>query len=124
MHPLIKVWVDFKPLPKNTFIFRVNDDDIYSLVKEEADYDPSKTTTLKVDILKVNDIKTISGSMPWIINDVEDKIQAALGMSHLNSLEIKELDCKSWVVNELIDLLCCYDLPENGLAKLQFIFFK
>ena len=46
--PLTKVWVDFVLLPKSTFIFRVNDADIYSLVKEEADYDPTKTETLKV----------------------------------------------------------------------------
>ena len=46
--PLSKVWVEFLPQPKNTFIFRVNDADIYSLVKEEADYDPSKTETLQV----------------------------------------------------------------------------
>ena len=55
LSPLTKVWVDFEPLPKNTFIFRVNDNDIYSLVKEEADYDPTKTETLFID-LKVNDI--------------------------------------------------------------------
>ena len=41
--PLQKVWVDYEPLPKNTFTFRVNDADIYNLVKEEVDYDPSKT---------------------------------------------------------------------------------
>ena len=52
--PLSKVWVEYVPLPKNTFIFRVNDADIYSLVKEEADYDPSKIETLKVT-LEVNE---------------------------------------------------------------------
>ena len=51
----------------------MNDVYIYSLVKEEVDYDPSKTESLRVD-LKVNDKDAISGSMPWIINDVEDKI--------------------------------------------------
>ena len=25
LHPLVKVWVTYEPLPKNTFIFRVND---------------------------------------------------------------------------------------------------
>ena len=55
LSPLTKVWVDYLPMPKNTFIFRVNDDDIYSLVKEEADYDPTKTETLSVN-LNVNDI--------------------------------------------------------------------
>ena len=56
--------------------------------------------------------------MPWIIDDVEDKIQTALGMGHLNSLEIVYLDCKSWVANEFLDVLTCYDLPEHGLEKI------
>ena len=108
------------PQPKNIFIIRVNDTDYYSLVKEEVDYDPTKTEALRVD-LKVNDKETISGSMPWIIDDMEDKIQTALGMGHLTSLEIKSLSSKSWVANEFLDVLTCYDLPENGLDKLIFI---
>ena len=40
--PLTKVWVDYLPHPKNTFAIKVNDYDIYSLVKEEVDYDPTK----------------------------------------------------------------------------------
>ena len=58
--------------------------------------------------------------MPWIIGDVEDKIQTALGMGHLTSLDIYGLDCKSWVANEFLDVLTCYDLPESGLDKLNF----
>ena len=42
LYPLSKVWVNYEPQPNNTFVFRVNDADIYSLVKEEVDYDPSK----------------------------------------------------------------------------------
>ena len=54
LHPLTKVWVDYRTQPKNTFIFRINDNDIYSLVKEEVDYDPTKTETLKLKSLKIN----------------------------------------------------------------------
>ena len=56
--------------------------------------------------------------MPWIIDEVEDKIQTALGMNHLIALEINDLYCKSWVANEFLDVLTCFDLPENGLDKL------
>ena len=62
--------------------------------------------------------------MPWINDDVEDKIQTALGMGHLSSLYIERLNCKSVVANEFLDLLCCYDLPEEGLSKLIFNYFK
>ena len=54
LHPLSKVWVDYLPFPKNIFIFRVNDLDIYSFTKEEVDYDPSKTEPLYV-LLNIND---------------------------------------------------------------------
>ena len=56
--------------------------------------------------------------MPWIIDDVEDKIQIALGMEHFTSLNIEYLNCKSWVANEFLDMLCFYDTPEQGLKKL------
>ena len=46
MPPLTKVWVDYETQPKNTFVIKINDASIYSLVKEEVDYDPSKTETL------------------------------------------------------------------------------
>ena len=88
-------------------------------MKEEADYDPSKTDKLVVGSLKLNDKEAISGSMPWIIADVEEKIQTALGMDHLSSLYIFNLKCNSLVANELLDVLTCYDLPEHGLEKLS-----
>ena len=116
--------VDYFPQPKNIFIIKVNDDDIYSLTKEDIDYDPTKTETLYVSSLKVNDKETITTSMPWIITDVEEKIQTALGMGHLTSLNISSLKCKSWVANEFLDVLTCYDLPEHGLEKLIFSRFR
>ena len=78
--PISKVEVRYEPHPKNTFLFRVNDEDLYSLTKEEVDFDPSKTEPLNVT-LKVNEIEAISALMPYIIDEVEDKIQSALGMN-------------------------------------------
>ena len=81
LYPLQKVQVDYKPQPKNTFVIRVNDAEYHNLVKEEVDYDPTKTEELNVK-LNIND-KTdnndqpqwvIEGSMPWILEDVEDRI--------------------------------------------------
>ena len=61
---------------------------------------------------------------PWIINEVEEKIQNALGMEHLHGLHIEDLDSKSWIANELLDALTCYDLPEKGLSKLILFNFS
>ena len=41
LDPLTKVWVDYQPHPMNKFIIKVNGADIYNLVKEEVDYDPT-----------------------------------------------------------------------------------
>ena len=71
--PLKKVWVDYEPKPKNIFLIRVNDADIHNLVKEELEFDPTKTEKISVK-LTVNEKVTIAGSVPWIINDVEEKI--------------------------------------------------
>ena len=37
----LQVWVDYQPHPKNKFKIRVNDDDVYNLVKAEVNYDQS-----------------------------------------------------------------------------------
>ena len=68
-------------------MFRVNDEELHSLKKEEVDFDPSKTEILKVD-LKVNNIEAFPRSVAWIIDDVDERIQDALGMNQLSSLEI------------------------------------
>ena len=57
--------------------------------------------------------------MPWITDDVDDKVEIALGPGHLSSLDISYLECESWVANEFLDLMCGYDLPEQGLEKLK-----
>ena len=40
--PLLKVWADYLPPPKNKFDIKVNGDDYYKLKKEDIDLDPSK----------------------------------------------------------------------------------
>ena len=56
--------------------------------------------------------------MPWITEEVDDKVESALGPGHLFSLSISDLKCESWVANEFLDLMCGYDLQEQGLEKL------
>ena len=125
------MWVDYEPLPKNNFLIRVNDVDFFTLVKEEADYDPSKTESLDVklninDKMKDNNIyqNLITGSIPWIAEDVSEKVESALDVGQLTSFHIWNLDCKSWVANEFLDLMCSYDIPEQGLNKLTLSSFS
>ena len=61
--------------------------------------------------------------MPWIIDEVSEKVESALGMEHLTSLNIEYLGSYSRVANEFLDLMCSYDLPEQGLNKLRLSFF-
>ena len=119
LNPLSKVWVEYLPLPNNTFVIKVNDADVYILPKEEVDFDTSKTEQLSV-WLDVNDKTAFKGNFPWIIDDINDKIESAIGMDPLTTLEVGGLYCNSTVANELLDLLCGYDLPEQGLEKLIF----
>ena len=76
LSPLTKVWVDYYPHPRNTFAIKVNDSDIYNLVKEDVNYDPAITEILKVDLI-INQESAISEGMPWIMDDVEERIQTA-----------------------------------------------
>jgi len=54
------------------------------------------------------------------MNEVEEKIQTALGINHLTSLYIRNLVCKPSVANEFLDLLTFYDHPDHSLEKLTF----
>ena len=60
----------------------------------------------------------IDGSMPWIVDVVDDKIQTALGRSNLSSLYIDSLKCKSFVAEEFLYHLTVYELAEQGLSTL------
>ena len=70
---------------------------MYRLVKEELDFDPTKTETLTV-CLNINDKKDSNGvegsdwdnieAIPFILEDIEEKIQTALGMDKFASLFI------------------------------------
>ena len=79
-------------------MIRVNDADFFTLVKEEVDYDPTKTKTLHVN-LNINDKKnnnndpewTIDGRVPWIVEEVSDKVESALGIEQLTSINIEYL---------------------------------
>ena len=61
--------------------------------------------------------------MPWILGEVDDKIQAALGVDPLTSLHIQYLNCVSWVANEFLDALCSYEMLDCGIDKLTLEFF-
>ena len=69
-------------------------------MKEEVDYDPTKTEELMV-WLNINDQKknngeeiwAVEGSIPWIIDDVDDKVESALGINYLTYLAISRLNC-------------------------------
>ena len=62
--------------------------------------------------------------MAWIVDDIEDKIQSAMGIDQLYSLRIMKMYCDSNVSNEFFNFFICHDLPDNGLEKLILDDFK
>ena len=72
--PLLKVWADYLPPPKNQFIIKINGEDYYTLVKEEIDFDPSKIEAFNCGYLKLNEVEVQTGSIPWILDEFEEKI--------------------------------------------------
>ena len=50
--------------------------------------------------------------MAWVIDEVSEKIESALGMDHLTSIEVSCITCSSTAANELFDLLCGFDITE------------
>ena len=101
----------------------MNGRDIFNLPREEVDFDPSRTENLEVQ-LKVNDAKAIDGNMPYIVEDVNEKIDSALTERLVRSIDISRLTGKSWVCNEFLDLLLKREFPEQGLDKLRLSYFN
>ena len=66
----------------------------------------------------------IEESFPWLIDDIDERIQTSLGIDHLSSLKIEKLNCKSIVANEFLDLLSRYDLDDQSLNKLILLEFS
>ena len=116
--PVKKVWADYLPPPKNEFILKVNDFDYYTLVKEEIDFDPTQIELFKCEKLVLNEVEALSGQVPWVIEEVEEKINKVYQGKQLESLEIVGLDCKSNVANETFDLMAGLDLVDESLRKL------
>ena len=52
--------MNYEPQPNNRFTFRVNDEDVYNLTKEDVDFDSSKKDSLTVNLM-LNEIEAISG---------------------------------------------------------------
>ena len=59
-----------------------------------------------------------SGQMQWVVDEVEEKMNKVYTGKQLESLKIVNLDCKSWVANEVFDLLVSQDLADNSLKNL------
>ena len=74
--PLKKVEADYQPPPKNQFSIKVNGDSYYNLVKEDIDFDPSKVEVFGCTSVILNDDyqNAIKGTMPWILDEIDEKI--------------------------------------------------
>ena len=119
LKPLQKVWVDYLPLPKNQFLVKVNDFSYYTLVKEELDFDPTQIEAFKCRWLKLNEEVAHRGAMAWILEEFEGKINKVYKGEPLESFEIRKLDCKSQVANEVFDVMASQDLADDSLKKLS-----
>ena len=112
------------PPPKNKFQIKVNGEDYFSLVKEELGADLSQVEVFKCQSLKVNDLEALTDSMPWLLDQFEQKINSVYQGQPLESFEIKELDCKSSVVNQFFDFMVSQDLADESFKKLSIIDLK
>ena len=67
--------------------------------REEIDFDPTKIDAFNFRNLKLNGIEVDTGIMPWILEEVEEKIYKVCKKSPIESLEIECIDCNSSVMN-------------------------
>ena len=59
-----------------------------------------------------------SGQMQWVVDEVEEKMNKVYKGKQLESLKIVNLDCKSWVANEVFDLMLSLELAYESFKNL------
>ena len=56
--------------------------------------------------------------MPWILEEVEEKLNKVYHGKPLESIEIEGLECKSFIANQFFDFIASLDLADNSFKKL------
>ena len=77
--------------------------------------------------LEINDEQVHTGMMPWIIPHVKDKISMAFHDSQslkITTVQISNLDCVGWVLNDFLGLLANQEFGNTDLKKLSLRKFK
>ena len=52
--------------------------------------------------------------MPWVLYQFEDKLNKVYQGQPLENFDIRELDCKSQVVNQFFDYMISQDLSDDS----------
>ena len=73
----------------------------------------------------VNDQIVIDEAIHWNFFFISEKIEATLGAQNLTTFTVKNLECKDYVTNELLDLIASQMISdEDGLTEIVFSGFK
>ena len=76
-------------------------------------------------IIMVNNEVVLDETIHWNFLDISEKVEVKLGDQNMTTFAIKNLDCKSFVTNELLDVIASQMISEeDGLAEIVLSNFK
>ena len=76
-------------------------------------------------MLLVNDKVVIDEAIHWNFLAISEEVEVKLGHENLKSFEVKNLECKSFITNELLDIIATQFTSETDeLTSMVFSNFK
>ena len=73
----------------------------------------------------VNGKVVLDETTNWNFLSISEQVEVKLGNSSLTSFAVKNLDCKSFVTNELLDIIASQTISEtDGLSEIVLKHFK
>ena len=75
--------------------------------------------------VEVNNKVVIDEAIHWNFFVISEQIEVTLGAQNLTTFAVKNLECKDYVTNELLDLIASQMISDDdGLAEIVFSNFK
>ena len=76
-------------------------------------------------MITVNDEVVIDETIHWNFFTISEKVEVQLGDRNMTSFGVKNLECKSFVTNEVLDVIASQMISEeDGLSKIVLSNFK
>ena len=112
---------------KNLYVVNANGQPYYNLpyLAPNHNYGSEEEEFLRATVV-MNGLQILNQqTLHWNFFDMETKIEKAIQINELKTLQVQNLECKALVANEILDLIIGQNISEvDGLSEITLSGFK